>query len=216
MATEQMLAEPSIMETIKSVSKALHEYERAGGFAPPTASEAVEAVPEVLAAGTESVVDASVPPPTNDGQEASLPQPAEAAKTTAITAATGAAEGVVGDTRSSPSRSVAAGADEVRVPDELAAAVQERVSPEDTTRAASPEIQEVEEAGATLLQGTTSGEAQPLELACSSWAATSESGNDTEDDGEVAVRNTLERGLNCAHHAFDDLILSVTLVSFLV
>jgi hypothetical protein len=29
-----MFAEPSILETIASVSKALHEYERAGGFAP--------------------------------------------------------------------------------------------------------------------------------------------------------------------------------------
>jgi hypothetical protein len=33
--TERMFAEPSIMETITSVSKALHECERAGGFAPP-------------------------------------------------------------------------------------------------------------------------------------------------------------------------------------
>jgi hypothetical protein len=29
-----MFAEPSIMDTIASVSKALHEYERADGFAP--------------------------------------------------------------------------------------------------------------------------------------------------------------------------------------
>jgi hypothetical protein len=34
-ATEQMFAEPTIMETIVSVSKALQEYERAGGLAPP-------------------------------------------------------------------------------------------------------------------------------------------------------------------------------------
>jgi hypothetical protein len=49
-ATEPMFAEPSIMETIASVSKALHEYERAGGFAPPAALEAAEGVPEGPAA----------------------------------------------------------------------------------------------------------------------------------------------------------------------
>jgi hypothetical protein len=46
---------------------------------------------------------------------------------------------------------------------------------------------------AALLQGVASGEAQALELACTSWAATSESGDDAEDDEEVAARNTLER-----------------------
>jgi hypothetical protein len=65
------------------------------------------------------------------------------------------------------------------------------------TRVASPEIQDAEEdAGATLLQGAVSGEALTLELACTSWAATSESGDDAEDDEEVAACNTLERGLN--------------------
>jgi hypothetical protein len=56
-------------------------------------------------------------------------------------------EGVVRGAGSSPSRSVAAGDDEVRVPDEAAAAVQERVASEDTTRVASLEIQEAKEAG---------------------------------------------------------------------
>jgi hypothetical protein len=58
-ATERMFAELLIMETIASVSKALHEYERAGGFAPPAASEAA---PEEPAAGTESAADAPTPP----------------------------------------------------------------------------------------------------------------------------------------------------------
>jgi hypothetical protein len=102
------------------------------------------------------------------------------------------------------------------VSDEPAGAVQERAPSEGTTRAASPEIQDVEEAGAALLQGASSGEAQPLELACSSWAATSESGDDAEDDKEVAAHNTLERGLNWARRAFDELILPATSVSFLV
>jgi hypothetical protein len=58
-----------------------------------------------------------------------------------------------------------------------------------------------------------SGEAQTLELACTSWAATSKSGDDAEDDEEVAARNTLERGLNWARCTFDEMILPVTLVS---
>jgi hypothetical protein len=53
-ATERMFAEPTIMETITSVSQALHRYERAGGFAPSAALEAAEAVPKGSAVGTES------------------------------------------------------------------------------------------------------------------------------------------------------------------
>jgi hypothetical protein len=160
-ATERMFAEPSIMEMIVSVSQVLQQYERAGGFAHSAEPEAVETIPEEPAAAMEPVADASVPPPpTSEGQEASLPQPAEVGETTTTAATTGATEGVVREAGSSPPCSVAAGADEVRVLDEPAATVQERVAPEDTTRAASPEIQEVEEAaGAASLQGATIGEA---------------------------------------------------------
>jgi hypothetical protein len=65
-----------------------------------------------------------------------------------------------------------------------------------------------------LLPGAASGEAQTREPACISWAATSESGDDVEDDEEVAVCNTLERGLNWARCAIDELILPATSVSF--
>jgi hypothetical protein len=92
-------------------------------------------------------------------------------------------EGVVGDAGSSSPRSIATGANEVLVPDEPTVALQEHIAPEDTARAASPEIQEDEEgAGAALLQDVASGEAQTRELTCTSWAVTSESGNDTKDD----------------------------------
>jgi hypothetical protein len=90
-ATERMFVEPSILETIASVSQALHQYERAGSFASSAATEAAQTVLEESATGTESVADASVPPPTSEGQEASLPQPAEAAEATAAAAASGAA-----------------------------------------------------------------------------------------------------------------------------
>jgi hypothetical protein len=43
-----------------------------------------------------------------------------------------------------------------------------------------------EETGASLSQGTTCGETWTLELACTSWAATSELDADSEDDEEAA------------------------------
>jgi hypothetical protein len=119
-----------------------------------------------------------------------------------------AAESVVGEAGPSSPRSVAAAAEEVLMSGEPAAALQERVVPEGMTRAASLEIQEAEEGmGAALLQGTGSGDAQSLELACTSWAAAFESGDDAEDDKEVAMHNTLERGLAWARRVFDELIL---------
>jgi hypothetical protein len=105
-ATERMFTEPSIMETITSVLKAPHEYERAGGFAPAVAAKATDAALEAPAASMEPSVDAFVPPPANESQEASLPQPAEAAEATVVVAATGAAEAVVREAGSSPPRPV--------------------------------------------------------------------------------------------------------------
>jgi hypothetical protein len=139
-ATKRMFAEPTIMEMIALVSRALHEYERADGFAAPAASEAAEAVPKGPAAGTESAVDAMTPPPTSERRDAPLPQSAEAAETTNAVVATGAAEVAVDVAGSSPSRTVVAGDDEVRVPDEPTTAVQEQIAPEGTTKAASPKI----------------------------------------------------------------------------
>jgi hypothetical protein len=72
-ATEQMFAETTILETIASVSRALHQYEHAGGFAPSVASEVVGPILGDSAAGTESVAPMSAPPSTNEGQEASSP-----------------------------------------------------------------------------------------------------------------------------------------------
>jgi hypothetical protein len=169
-ATERMFTDPSILETIALVSRALHQYECAGGFTPPPpVSEAAKAVPKEFTTDTESVAVVSALPPTSEKQEAPLPQPAEAAEPTTAAAAAGATESVIGEAGSSSPRSVAAGTGEVIVPDEPAAALQEHVTPEDTARAASPEIQEAEEGtGAALLQGAAGGEAQTLELSCTS------------------------------------------------
>jgi hypothetical protein len=97
-------------------------------------------------------------------------------------------EAVVGGEGTSPPRLVAAEAEgvETRVLDEPATVVQESVVPETTTRATSPEIQGAEETGASLSQGAVGGEARTLELACTSWAATS--------DEEAAARHTWSVG----------------------
>jgi hypothetical protein len=70
--------------------------------------------------------------------------------------------------------------------------------------------------GASLSQGVAGGKAQAPELSCTSWVAASRSSDVSKDDDEVVARNTLERGLNWAHRAFDELILPATSVSFLV
>jgi hypothetical protein len=216
--SERMFNEPTIMEMIASVSKALQEYERTGGFTPAIAAETVDAALEAPATHVEPTAYASTPPPAIESREASLPQSAEAAEAPTSVAEALAAEAIAEDEGSSPPRPVAADAGDVetRVLDEPAAATQELAASEMVTRAASPEIQEAEETRTSLSQGVVGGKAQTLELACTSWAATSGLGVDSEDDEEVAARNTLERGLTWARHAFDELILPATSVSFLV
>jgi hypothetical protein len=137
----------------------------------------------------EPTADAPAPSLASESQEVSLPKPAGAAKATAAAATTGVAEAVVGEAGSSPPRPVAAEANEVRTLDEPAAATQEQAAPEGTARAASPEIQEVEETGASLSQGAASGEVRGLELACTPWATVFGSGDDSEDDEEVAAQH---------------------------
>jgi hypothetical protein len=213
-----MFNEPTIMETIASVSKARQEYEHIGGFAPTVVAEAMEAVLETPTTPVEPTADTSAPPPTVKSRDASLPQSAEAAEAPASVAEAGAAEAIAKDEGPSLPRPVAAGTGDVEphVPNEPAAAPQEPIAPEAMTRAASSEIQKAEGMRASLSQGMAGGEVQTLELACSSWAATSGLGVDSEDDEEVATRNTLKHGLTWARRAFDELILLATLVSFLV
>jgi hypothetical protein len=61
-ATERRSDEPTIMETIASVSKALQEYERAGGFASAAATDAGDAVLAAPVAHVEPTTYAFVPP----------------------------------------------------------------------------------------------------------------------------------------------------------
>jgi hypothetical protein len=137
-STERMFTESSILETIASVLLALCQYMSAGCSAPPTTSEAVEAVPEESTAGAELAVVLPAPSPTREGQEASLPLPAEVAESTADAIAADVMADVVGEAEPSSPRPVASAAEEVPVPDEPAATPQEHVAPEGTTRAASP------------------------------------------------------------------------------
>jgi hypothetical protein len=125
------------------------------------------------------------------------------------------AEVVVTEERSSPPRPVAADADEACVLDEPAAADHGQAALEGSVRTTSPEIQEVKGTGVSSSQVAARNEAQALELACTPWAAVSRPGDDSEDEEEAAVRNTLERGMNWAHCTFDEFILPATSVSLL-
>jgi hypothetical protein len=151
-ASLRMFNEPMIMETIASASNALQEYERAGGFAPAVAAEAVDAALVTPMAHVEPTADASAAPLVNESREASPPHSAEAVEAPVSVAEAGAVEAVVGGEGSSPPRPVVADAEgvETRVPDEPAAVVQESVAPETMARAASPEIQEAEETRVSL------------------------------------------------------------------
>jgi hypothetical protein len=213
---ERMFTKSMIIETIASVSKALKEYERADGFGPAVAAEAADAALEAPA--VEPIVDAPVPPPAVESHEASLPQVVGVAEALAPVTEASAAEAIVGEVGSLPPRPVAADAGDVetRMHDEPAATVQELAAPETMIGASSLEIQEVEGTGASLSKSAAGGEAQSLELTCTSWAATSWLGVDCEDDEEVAAHNTLEHGLTWVRRAFDELILPTTSVSFLV
>jgi hypothetical protein len=147
-----MFNEPTIMETIASVSRVLQEYEHAGGFAPVVVEDAGDAALVEPAAHVEPTADASAPPPVNEGREALPPQSAEAVEAPASVAEAGMAKVVVGEEGSSLLCPVAAGAEgvETHVPDEPTTVVQELAAPETMTTATSPEIREAEETGASL------------------------------------------------------------------
>jgi hypothetical protein len=209
---------PTIRETLASVSRALQEYESAGGFSSAAGAEAANAALVAPVGLAEPIVGVSTPSAVDEGLEAPPPQPTEATDALAPVAEASASKAAVREEASLPPRLVAADTKsvEVRIPDETAAIAQGPVAPEMETRAASPEIQEVEEARASLSQGVAGDEACTLELACVSWATSSGLGADSEDDEEVAARNTLERGMTWARCAFDELILPATSVRFLV
>jgi hypothetical protein len=167
-AMERRSNEPMIMETIASVSKALQEYERAGGFASATATDAEDVALAVPAARVEPTKYASAPPHVDEGREASPPWSVEATEAPAPVTKPVATEAIVGGGGTSPLSPVAAEAEgvEARVLDEPAAVARESAVPEVMTRATTLEIREAEETGAFLSQGAVGGEARTLELAC--------------------------------------------------
>jgi hypothetical protein len=166
----------------------------------------------------EPTEDTTALPHVDEGREASLPGPVEAAETSAPIAKPVSAEAVAGEEETPPPGPVTVEVEDVatRALDEPVAAVQEFAVPETVAGATTPEIQVAEETGASLSQGAAGGDAQTLELACSLWATTTGLDSDFEDDKEAATRHTLERGMTWACRAFDELILPVTSVSFLV
>jgi hypothetical protein len=163
-AAERMFNEPTIMETIASVSKALQEHERAGGFAPAVVADAEDVALVAPAAHVELIADASVPPQIDEGRGASPPQPVEAAEAPTPVAKVGTTKTVVRGEGTSPPCPVATEAEgvESRVLGELTAVVQESAATELMTRGTSLEIQEVEETGASLAQGAGAARPGPL------------------------------------------------------
>jgi hypothetical protein len=73
-AAKRRSNEPMIMEMITSVSKALQEYERAGGFSSAAATDAEDVALTAPAARMESTEDASALPHVIGGREASPPR----------------------------------------------------------------------------------------------------------------------------------------------
>jgi hypothetical protein len=196
-AAERRSNEPTIMEMIASVSRALQEYECVCGFASATAEDVGDVALAAPAARVEPIEDAPAPPHADEGREASAPRPGEAAKTPAPVAKPVSAEAVAGEKDTSPPGPVAVEVEgvEARALDEPTAIVQGLAVPETVARTTTPEIQVAEEMGAPLSHGAARGDARTLELVCSSWAATTRLDADFEDDEEVATCHTLERGM---------------------
>jgi hypothetical protein len=119
--------EPTIMEMIVSVSKALQEYELVSGFASAAAADAEDVTLTTLAAREEPRGDASAPPHVNEGREASPPRLVEAVETSAPVVKSVSAKAVVGEERTSPPDLVAIKAEgvEARVLDKPATVAQE-------------------------------------------------------------------------------------------
>jgi hypothetical protein len=217
-AAERRSNEPTIMDTIASVSKALQEYECAGGFAPATTEDTEDVTPAAPVARVELKEDTTVPPHADEGREASPPRPVDAAVTPAPIAKPISTEAVAGGEDTSPPGPVTIEVEDVgaRTLDEPATVGQGLVVPETVARATTPEIQEAEETKASLSRGAAGDDAWTLELACSSWVTTTGLDADSEDNEEAAAHHTLERGMTWVRRAFDELILPATSVSFLV
>jgi hypothetical protein len=139
-AMERMFAKPSIMDMIASVSKALQEYERAGGFAPVIAAEAMDVALEASATSSGPTADAPTPPPASGGRRHLSPSRRKLLKLQLPPQQRPAWLRLLSDKLDR--RRLALG--------EPATAAQEQAAPEGTARVASPEIQEVEETGASL------------------------------------------------------------------
>jgi hypothetical protein len=133
--------EPTIMETIASVSKALQEYKCAGGFASAAATDAEDATLAVPAAHVEPTEDAFVPSQMNDVHEAPPPLSVETTGASIPVAEPSVTKVVVREGTSSPRR-VAAEAEgvETLMFDELATIAQESAIPEMMTRVTISEI----------------------------------------------------------------------------
>jgi hypothetical protein len=152
MAAEWRPNEPTIMETIASISRALQEYERAGSFASAVATDARDTVLAAPVTHAEPSVDASVPPRVDEGREVSSPKLVENAKTPAPVPEPSVVDPVVWEEEAPPPGPVATEAEraEARVLHEPAAVTKKSTVPETVAMATTSEIQVAEETGASL------------------------------------------------------------------
>jgi hypothetical protein len=185
--------EPTIMEMIASVSKALKEYERDGGFAPAATDDTEEVALAASAARVEPTEDSFALPHVDEGREASPPGPVEAAETPASSQSLSRWRPLLGKRRRHrPAQSP----------------LKSRMS-----RLARLTSQPLPCKGWSFLSrwpGPPPQRSRWLELACSSWATTTGLDTDSEDDEEATTHHTLERGMTWARRAFDKLILPAT------
>jgi hypothetical protein len=134
---ERRSNEPTIMETIASVSKALQEYERADSFAPAAVEYTEDVTPAAPVARVEPTEDATAPPHADEGREASAPGPVDAAETPAPIAKPISAEAIAGEEEASPPGPVTVEVEDVgaRTLDDPAAVGKGLAVPETVARA---------------------------------------------------------------------------------
>jgi hypothetical protein len=194
--TERVFADPSLLDAIVLDPSTSHQDGDAGGSAP---SDTLKAEEGVLGKSTTSTESAAIEPPSptaGETTDAPLLEPIEAAVVVPTPSMVGAFEEAVRGAEPSSPQPTTTTVEEVPASSQPTTVPQEHDAPEGATRAASPEIQEAgEKSGVALPRDVGGTDARILELACVLWLATSEVGDDVEDDEEAAACNTLERRL---------------------
>jgi hypothetical protein len=149
--TDRVFADSSLLDAIASGLPAPRQDGDAGGFASSAVMEAVEEVLGGSAAGAESATIALPLPTAGVTADAPLLQTAETAVAAPPLSMVGAVKEVVGAAEPSSTQPAIATEEEAPALSQPIMVPQEQDAPEGTTRAASPEIQEVRESSGAAL-----------------------------------------------------------------